>query len=69
MGTFEDPSSSMVEKRSGKNRSDSLTTVTSLVYFFFFFFYKILFIFREGQGERKRNINVCLYLMHPLLGT
>ena len=35
------------------------------------FFKKILFIFRERgrEGERERNINVWLPLMHPLLGT
>ena len=27
------------------------------------------FIFREGEGEKERNINVWLPLMHPLLGT
>ena len=38
----------------------------------FFFFFKILFIiFRERgrEKERKRNINVWLPLMFPLLGT
>ena len=35
------------------------------------FFFKILFIFREGQGgrKRKRNINVWLPLAYSLLGT
>ena len=28
-------------------------------------FLKILFIFREGEGDRKRNINVWLSLPHP----
>ena len=32
-------------------------------------FLKILFILREGKGRRKRNINVWLPLMRPLLGT
>ena len=37
------------------------------VFFFLFRFY--LFIFREGKGERVRNIHVWLPLTHPLLGT
>ena len=37
----------------------------------FFFFKRILFLFRERgwEGERERNINVWLPLVHPLLGT
>ena len=41
------------------------TLVKRIVSFLRFY----LFIFREEEGERGRNINVCLSLMHPLLET
>ena len=36
---------------------------------FFSFFLKILFILFFREGEKERNTNVCLPLVHPLLGT